>query len=41
MPFFNDNQTHSSSQYRIAPGRSISAIAAFNDNGKKNPYAFV
>ena len=37
MPFFNDNQTHSPSQYRIAPGRSISAIAAFNDDGKIKP----
>ena len=37
MPFYDSSNSHSPSQYRIAPGRSISAIAAFNDDGKIKP----
>ena len=37
MAFYDSNDLHSPSQYRIAPGRSISAIAAFNDDGKIKP----
>ena len=37
MPFYDSSNSHYPSQYRIAPGRSISAIAAFNDDGKIKP----
>ena len=37
MPFYDSSNSHYPSQYRIAPGRSISSIAAFNDNGKIKP----
>ena len=37
MPFYNNNYQDSQSHYRIAPGRSISVIAAFNDDGKIKP----
>lgn len=37
MPFYDSSNSHSPSQYRIATGRSISAIAAFNDDGKIKP----
>lgn len=37
MPFYDSSNSHSLSQYKIAPGRSISAIAAFNDDGKIKP----
>ena len=37
IPFFNDNYPNTQSKYRIAPGRSISAIAAFNDDGNIKP----
>lgn len=37
MPFYDSSNSHYPSQYRITPGRSISAIAAFNDDDKIKP----